>query len=85
MTCGFESTEDLNGFFNGTIINNGIEVHGNFTDQQDIDRFFSTMEETDSILTKFGNKCAKENAEFLKYLGTVRYIPFLTLTFLTDI
>ncbi|KIJ35883.1 hypothetical protein M422DRAFT_261838 [Sphaerobolus stellatus SS14] len=39
LTCGFRAHDELQAFFNGTIINDGIEV-GNFTGKSDLDRFF---------------------------------------------
>ncbi|KIJ35882.1 hypothetical protein M422DRAFT_261837 [Sphaerobolus stellatus SS14] len=74
LTCGFQSLEEQQGFFNGTIINDGIEAHGNFTDESDLHRFFSTLNQTDSILRRFGQKCIEDNGSFLKYLGTTAVV-----------
>ncbi|KIJ31436.1 hypothetical protein M422DRAFT_36207 [Sphaerobolus stellatus SS14] len=69
LTCGFESVQERQDFFNGTVINDGIEVRGNFTGKNDLESFFSTLTQTDAILERFGQKCAEGNP-FLKYLGT---------------
>ncbi|KIJ48997.1 hypothetical protein M422DRAFT_45262 [Sphaerobolus stellatus SS14] len=69
LTCGFKSVQERQDFFNNTIINDGIEVRGNFTSKDDLDSFFSTLNQTDTILKRFGQNCAEGNS-FLKYLGT---------------
>ncbi|KIJ54276.1 hypothetical protein M422DRAFT_64360 [Sphaerobolus stellatus SS14] len=74
LTCGFQSLEERTDFFNGTIINDGIEARGNFTDKIELDNFFSTLDQTDEIITKFGQKCLKDNGAFLKYLGTTAVV-----------
>ncbi|KIJ54261.1 hypothetical protein M422DRAFT_775419 [Sphaerobolus stellatus SS14] len=74
LTCGFQSLDERTNFFDGTIINNGVEARGNFTDKFDLDNFFSTLNQTDEILTKFGEKCLKDNGSFLKYLGTTAVV-----------
>ncbi|KIJ35405.1 hypothetical protein M422DRAFT_34658 [Sphaerobolus stellatus SS14] len=56
------TAQERQDFFNGTIINNGIEVRGSFTSKNDLESLFSTLE-------RFGQKCAEGNP-FLKYLGT---------------
>lgn len=74
FTCGFKTQDEFTGFFNNTIINTGIEARGNFTDSGDLTHFYSTVDTTDAILKKIGQKCNDADGSFLKYMGTVRIL-----------
>jgi hypothetical protein len=72
ISCGFTSEDALSQFYNGTILANGIEARGNFTDQDDLNGFFASLNQTNTKLEEFGQKCMETNGAFLKYIGTVR-------------
>ncbi|KAF8529753.1 TAP-like protein-domain-containing protein [Hysterangium stoloniferum] len=70
----YDVVYDFNNFFSGSVIANGIEVRGNFTDQDDLDNFFSQVNATDELLVKFGQKCAEDNGAFLKFMGSTSVV-----------
>jgi hypothetical protein len=49
----------------------GVEARGNFTDQDELDSFFSKVNETDAKILEMGQKCLEADGAFLKYMGTV--------------
>ncbi|KAF8529756.1 hypothetical protein BU17DRAFT_79858 [Hysterangium stoloniferum] len=70
----YDVVYDFNNFFSGSVIANGMEVRGNFTDQDDLDNFFSQVNATDELLVKFGQKCAEDNGAFLKFMGSASVV-----------
>jgi hypothetical protein len=52
----------------------GVEARGNFTNQLDLDAFFSMANSTDNTLVEFGKICVETDGTFLKYMGTVSLI-----------
>ncbi|GJJ10333.1 hypothetical protein Clacol_004559 [Clathrus columnatus] len=73
ITCGFSTAESFQDFFANTIIQNGIEARGNFTDEDDLVSFFSKVNETDNLIVEMGQKCVEAN-DFLQFVGTIDYI-----------
>ncbi|GJJ10319.1 hypothetical protein Clacol_004545 [Clathrus columnatus] len=73
ITCGFSTAESFQDFFANTIIQNGIEARGNFTDEDDLVSFFSKVNETDNLIVETGRKCVEAN-DFLQFVGTTDYI-----------
>ena len=71
ITCGFDSLDELQSFYNSTVLTVGVEAHGNFTDQGDIDNFYNQLDQTDADLVRIGQKCNDSDGAFLKYMGTV--------------
>ena len=71
LSCGFTSLESLEQFFGNSVVLNGIEARGNFTDQGDLDAFFAKVNETDAQLSAAGQRCLDTDGSFLKYMGTV--------------
>ena len=47
-----------------------------FTDQDDLDSFFSKVNETDAKIVETGQKCMESDGAFLKYMGTVSSRPY---------
>lgn len=47
-----------------------------FTDQDDLDSFFSKVNETDAKIVETGQKCMDSDGAFLKYMGTVSSRPY---------
>ncbi|KAI0830715.1 TAP-like protein-domain-containing protein [Trametes gibbosa] len=67
----FDSLNDYNTFWNGTIELNGIEMTGNFTNQTDIDRLMSQAPLMQSKYEELGQRCLNHsNGQFLQYVGT---------------
>lgn len=71
ITCGFNSIDEVNSFFHSVPLTIGVEAHGNFTDQNDIDNLYNQVNETDADLLAFGQKCNESDGAFLKFMGTV--------------
>ena len=79
ISCGFTTLDSFDQFLGNSVFGVGIEARGNFTDQDDLDSFFSKVNETDATIVEAGQKCLKSDGAFLKYMGTVSpspYIPF---------
>ncbi|GJJ10350.1 hypothetical protein Clacol_004576 [Clathrus columnatus] len=70
ITCGFTTADSFQEFLEDSVFLDGIEVRGNFTDEGDLDSFFSKVNKTDSLIVKMGQKCTKANGDFLPYMGT---------------
>ena len=66
----FDSLEDFQEFFNGTIQARGIEYLGNFTNQGDIDALFAQAESFQQKYEEAVQLCMERNGDTLKYLGT---------------
>ncbi|GJJ10317.1 hypothetical protein Clacol_004543 [Clathrus columnatus] len=73
ITCGFSTAESFQDFFANTIIQNGIEARGNFTDEDDLVSFFSKVNETDNLIVETGRKCVEAN-DFLQFVGTTAVV-----------
>ncbi|KAI0743129.1 hypothetical protein C8Q80DRAFT_1192911 [Daedaleopsis nitida] len=73
MYC-FDSPDEYDVFFNGTIETTGIEtVYGTFTDQADLHNLFAQAETTEARYRELGKRCGqREGARMsLEYVGTV--------------
>ncbi|OJT07419.1 hypothetical protein TRAPUB_1739 [Trametes pubescens] len=67
----FDSVDDYNTFWNGTVELNGIEMTGNFTDQADIDRLMSQAPLTQTKYEELGQRCMNHSdGSILQYIGT---------------
>ncbi|KAI0636319.1 TAP-like protein-domain-containing protein [Trametes polyzona] len=70
-TFCFDSIDDYNAFWSGTIELNGIEMTGNFTDQADIDRLLSQAPVMQAKYDELGQRCLNHsNGGVLQYVGT---------------
>ncbi|KAI0651009.1 alpha/beta-hydrolase [Trametes meyenii] len=67
----FDSTEDYNTFWNGTIELSGIEMTGNFSDPTDIDSLFSQAPIMQAKYDELAERCLSHpSGKFLKYVGS---------------
>ena len=67
----FDSVDEYNAFFNGTIEFSGIEMTGNFTDQSDIDALLAQADTMQKKYVELGKKCQEHSdGKYLKYIGT---------------
>ena len=67
----FESAEEYNAFFNGTIEMNGITYTGNFTNSTDVQNLLSQAPSFEEKYEQVGQKCLNgSNGDFLQYMGT---------------
>ncbi|KAI0325950.1 alpha/beta-hydrolase [Cubamyces sp. BRFM 1775] len=67
----FSSVEDYNTFWDGTIELTGIEMTGNFTDQQDIDALLSQAPVMQRKYEELGERCLRQpSGKYMKYVGT---------------
>ena len=67
----FDSVEEYNTFFNGTIELTGIEETGNFSDPADVQALLSQASLMQKKYEQVGKKCLKApNGKFLRYIGT---------------
>ncbi len=67
----FNSVEEYNAFFNGTIELTGIEETGNFTDPAEIQALLSQASIMQKKYEQVGRKCLHStNGSLLRYLGT---------------
>lgn len=66
----YNSIEESEALFNGTIELTGIEMTGNFTDPDDIHALFAQTQRMQAAYENVGNLCAERNGEVLKYVGT---------------
>ncbi|PIL25655.1 hypothetical protein GSI_11405 [Ganoderma sinense ZZ0214-1] len=66
----FNSTEEHDAFFNGTIELAGIEYTGNFTDATDIEILYSQASIMQQKYKKLGEKCLSgPSGKYLRYVG----------------
>ncbi|KAF8335939.1 uncharacterized protein EI90DRAFT_3014525 [Cantharellus anzutake] len=74
----FNSTDDENQFWNGTIVSNGIEAKGNFTSSNqtdpDVVAFWAQEPEVDSLLGEVGQLCLQMNGDNLQFVGTAAVV-----------
>ena len=72
ISC-FSSAEEYNDFFNGTLEATGIEIHGSLTDGDQVEQFYSHIDEMDAKYRGLAERCAKADADgkTLRYVGTV--------------
>ncbi|CAE6403564.1 hypothetical protein ACGC1H_005348 [Rhizoctonia solani] len=66
----FKTGTEERSFWEGTIPDAGLEARGNFTDQQDIDAFYTQVDEVDVLLKKLGQKCLDYSPDTWQYIGT---------------
>ena len=67
----FDAPEEEAAFFNGTIETHGIEMTGNFTDEQDLATLRAQAPIMQDKYTELGTRCAsRPNGNFLQYVGT---------------
>ena len=67
----FDSLEEYNMFFNGTIELTGIEETGNFTDPADVSALLAQASIMQQKYEEVGKKCLDPpNGKYLKYIGT---------------
>ena len=66
----FDTVDEYDAFFNGTIELSGIEMTGNFTDPADLDALFSQAGTMQDKYTQAGRTCLEKNGDALKYVGT---------------
>ncbi|KAI8996230.1 hypothetical protein BD414DRAFT_477175 [Trametes punicea] len=67
----FDSVEEYNTFFNGTIELTGIEMTGNFTDPDDINALLSQAPIMQKKYEELGERCLQyPMGKYLKYMGT---------------
>ena len=74
INCGFNTTSALDRVFANTVPGAGVEARDNFTNQVDLDNFFSMVNATDETVVQTGDMCVETNGAFLKYMGTVSLI-----------
>jgi pimeloyl-ACP methyl ester carboxylesterase len=67
----FETAAEERAFWEGTIPDAGLEARGNFTDQKDLDYFYSQVDEVDTKLQELDAKCVSMSGDSLKYVGSV--------------
>uniref|UniRef100_D8Q7J3 Peptidase S33 tripeptidyl aminopeptidase-like C-terminal domain-containing protein n=1 Tax=Schizophyllum commune (strain H4-8 / FGSC 9210) TaxID=578458 RepID=D8Q7J3_SCHCM len=72
ISC-FSSADEYNEFFNGTLEATGIEIHGNLTDDDQVEQFYSHIDEMDAKYRELAERCVKADADgkILRYVGTV--------------
>ncbi|GAB1523590.1 hypothetical protein RhiTH_006740 [Rhizoctonia solani] len=66
----FQTGQEQVAFWNGSIVENGLDVRGNFTSQNDLDDFYAQVDQVDHYLQRFGKQCLATNADALKHVGT---------------
>ena len=67
----FDSLEEYNMFFNGTIELTSIEETGNFTDSTDVSALLAQASIMQQKYEEVGKKCLDSpNGKYLKYIGT---------------
>ena len=66
----FDSNEEFDALFNGTIELTGIEMTGNFTDPSDISALFSQSAHMQQAYEKTGRLCLERNGDVLQYVST---------------
>ncbi|KAI0334630.1 alpha/beta-hydrolase [Cubamyces sp. BRFM 1775] len=67
----FDSLEEYNAFFNGTIELRGIEELDNFSNPADIDALFAQADTMQKKYEEVGRKCLQSpSGKYLKYIGT---------------
>lgn len=70
ITC-FDSEEAYTTFWNNTLVSPPLDVRGNFTEQTDIDYFYSQVPVLDALWPAFGQICLEgESGQYLPYVGT---------------
>ncbi|KAI0769285.1 alpha/beta-hydrolase [Trametes elegans] len=70
ISC-FDNTNEYNAFWNGTIELSGIEVGGNFTNQEDIDALLAQAPVLQKKYEELGERCLRHaTGKYLKYVGT---------------
>ncbi|KAF8586191.1 alpha/beta-hydrolase [Ramaria rubella] len=75
ISCGFTTAESFAEFFGNSIGPvAGVEARGNFTDQDDIDSFFSMVNATDAKFVETGQKCLESDGDFLPFMGTTSVV-----------
>ena len=66
----FNSLNDYVALFNSTIQLNGIEMTGNFTDQQDLNALFAQADLLQQNYVQTAQMCVSSNGDTLKYVGS---------------
>ena len=67
----FDSVDEYDAFFNGTIELSGIQMTGNFTDQSDIDALLAQADIMQRKYVEVGQRCREHSdGKYLKYIGT---------------
>lgn len=57
-----------------------IEVRGNFTQQSDIDRFYSQIDTLDARVSVYEENCTHEDNQLLQYMGTTATVKDMVRT-----
>ncbi|CCO35403.1 Putative hydrolase Mb2248c [Rhizoctonia solani AG-1 IB] len=66
----FDTAEEEVAFWNGTIVENGLDVRGNFTSKADLDAFYDQVNEADDYLQRFAQQCMSHRPGIYRYVGT---------------
>jgi hypothetical protein len=66
----FKTGTEENNFWKNTIASSGLEARGNFTDERDLDAFYSQVDEIDALLKELGHLCVEYSPDTFKYIGT---------------
>ena len=67
----FSSLDELESFWNGSLVLPRVDIKYGFSDPSDLAYFQSQVNNTDQKLQAFGEVCLKhESAQFLPYVGT---------------
>ena len=70
MYC-FDSVDEHDAFFDGTIELSGIEMTGNFTDQADIDALLAQAGTMQRKYVELDRRCQRHSdGRYLRYIGT---------------
>ena len=67
----FETAAEETAFWQGSIPDTGLEARGNFTEQVDLDYFYSQVDDVDLKLGQLWEQCIRLSGDTLKYVGTV--------------
>ncbi|TRM59951.1 TAP-like protein-domain-containing protein [Schizophyllum amplum] len=67
----FDSAEDWEEYFNGTLETTGLEIKGDLTDGSQLQQFYSHVPEMEKKYRGLGKRCAqKDSGKTLAYLGS---------------
>lgn len=67
----FNSTAEADEFWNNTLVEPQLQVRGNFTNQYDLDYFYSQVDPYEQQIKDLGQRCLEsETGQYLPYVGT---------------